>query len=88
MLVLEGNFEIFHSGEDLIVIINGGKIMKHYNGSIIFCEEKLTWVMKYSSYSTLLHRLVLKNENYEMMSACFLSLNSCVYVYLYVLDSN
>ena len=45
MLVLEGNFEIFHSGEDHIVIINGGKIMKRYNGSIIFCEEKLTQVM-------------------------------------------
>ena len=40
-----GNFEIFHSGEDHIVIINGGKIMKRYNGSIIFCEEKLTQVM-------------------------------------------
>ena len=32
---VEGNFEIFHSGEDHIVIINGGKIMKRFNGSII-----------------------------------------------------
>ncbi len=32
--------------EDHIVIINGGKIMKRFNGSIIFCsEEKLTQVM-------------------------------------------
>ena len=51
---VEGNFEIFHSGEDHIVIINGGKIMKRYNGSIIFCEEKLTQVM----YSTKKMRIM------------------------------